>query len=271
MIRVLGLYDTARNEWDKVAYIHDSLAEETCVNGQITEVVFHQAGSEFPRDAGYALVIPGGGIPAGADFASVDSGELLMKLDRGRVRGVVNSGFVQVSSKVEFWRKIVAGVLTVSDKASRGERRDTAGPALSDLAEALGAEVQYSAVVPDDRDEIAGKLREWTDGDTRPELIMTTGGTGLSKRDVTPEALTDVGEKLVPGLGELMRSRSMLHTARGCLSRSIAVVRRGTLIIAFPGSETAVRQCFAAIAPSLRHGIAVLNDWESECGDVSNR
>jgi molybdenum cofactor synthesis domain-containing protein len=194
-----------------------------------------------------------------------------MKLDHGRILEVVNAGFAQVSSKVEFWRNIIAGVLTISDRASRGNRVDTAGPALSRLAEALGTEVKYNAVVPDDRDKIADKLREWIDSDARPELVMTTGGTGLSKRDVTPEALTDVGERLVPGFGELMRSRSMIHTARGCLSRSIAVIRGGTLIIAFPGSETAVRQCFAAIAPSLRHGIAVLNGWESECGDGPNR
>ncbi|MDR1482047.1 MAG: MogA/MoaB family molybdenum cofactor biosynthesis protein [Synergistaceae bacterium] len=271
MIRVLGLYDAARGEWDKLAYIHGGSAGETCVNGQTTRVVFHQAGSRFPADAGYFVVIPGDVVPENAEFAAVNSGELLMKLDRGRVLKVVNSGFAQVSAKVEFWRNIVAGVLTISDRASRGERADTSGPALSNLIEALGAEIRYRAVVSDDRDRIAAQLMEWTDRDASPDLIMTTGGTGFSKRDVTPEALIDVGEKIVPGFGELMRARSMLRTARGCLSRSIAVIRGGTLIIAFPGSETAVRQCFAAVTPSLRHGIAVLNGWDFECGNGQDR
>jgi molybdenum cofactor synthesis domain-containing protein len=271
MIRVLGLYDAARGEWDKLAYIHGSSAGEICVNGQAAEVVFHRAGLEFPRDAGYAVVIPGGIVPENAEFAAVNSGELLLKLDRGRVLEVVNSGFAQVSAKVEFLRNIIAGVLTISDKASRGERCDSAGPALSNLTRALGAEVRYSAVVPDDREKIAGQLREWIDRDGSPDLILTTGGTGFSKRDVTPEALMDVGEKIVPGFGELMRARSMLHTARGCLSRSVAVIRGGTLIIAFPGSETAVRQCFTAVAPSLRHGIEVLNGWNFECGNGQDR
>jgi molybdenum cofactor synthesis domain-containing protein len=265
MTRILGLYDVMRGEWDKLAYIHSSAAGETCVNGAASRIAIHAPGEAFQDGAGYAIVIPGS-APEDAGFIAVNSGELLLRIDSRSVTGVVNPGFAGVSARAEFWRIIRAGVLTVSDRAAAGERDDTSGAALISLIEATGAEVIHRDTVPDERDAIAGKLKEWADGSPCPELIMTTGGTGLSRRDITPEALTDVGERVVPGFGELMRSRSMLRTPMGCLSRSLAVLRGGTLIIALPGSETAVRQCFAAIAPSLRHGVGILNGWDSECG-----
>ncbi|GHS92810.1 molybdenum cofactor biosynthesis bifunctional protein [Synergistales bacterium] len=151
---------------------------------------------------------------------------------------------------------IRAGVLTVSDRGSRGERRDTAGPALAELLTAAGALVELSDIVPDEREIIASRVREWS---LSVSLILTTGGTGLAQRDVTPEALLDVGERVVPGFGELMRSESAKHTHNAALSRAIAVTFGRCLILSLPGSEKGARECFAAALPALRHAVDILN------------
>jgi molybdenum cofactor synthesis domain-containing protein len=166
---------------------------------------------------------------------------------------------------MEVIRPIRVGVLTVSDKGSRGEREDTAGPALADLVSAVGGVTEKRHVVPDEREMISAKLREWTDND-RLHLIITTGGTGISPRDVTPEALMDIADRTVFGFGEIMRARAVRYTSRGFLSRGLAVTRGKTLIMAFPGSERGARQCFEAVSPALRHGVEILNGWDSECG-----
>jgi molybdenum cofactor synthesis domain-containing protein len=151
---------------------------------------------------------------------------------------------------------IRAAVLTVSDRGSRGEREDTAGPALRGLLEALeGVEVVERDIVPDERETIAARLRQWAPS---VDLILTTGGTGLSDRDVTPEALSEVADRVVPGLGELMRAESLKHTPNAPLSRALAVTLGRCLIAALPGSERGARQCFEAIRPSLRHAVDTL-------------
>lgn len=162
-------------------------------------------------------------------------------------------------------RKIRAGVLTVSDKGAIGERVDTAGPGLAALLEKFGASVELTRVVPDERDKIADVLSDWAD-DKKLELILTTGGTGLSPRDVTPEALMEVGDRVVPGFGEHMRAQSISQTPHGILSRGLAVTRRSTLIIALPGSERGSRQCFEWIEPALCHAVEILNKRKAECG-----
>ncbi|MDL2263386.1 MogA/MoaB family molybdenum cofactor biosynthesis protein [Synergistaceae bacterium OttesenSCG-928-I11] len=217
----------------------------------------------MPSDADFVVVLPRDASIGDERFIAVGGGECLFWKD-GDV-SVVNAGFVEVSAPYEQWRKIRAGVLTISDKGACGERLDTAGPALADMIEALGSTVVRREIVPDDREKIAATLKAWADED-RLQVVLTTGGTGLSKRDVTPEAFMDVHDKLVPGFGETMRARSMLYTERGFLTRSLAVVRGETLMIAFPGSERAVRQCFEAIAGALRHGIEILSGWDAECG-----
>jgi molybdenum cofactor synthesis domain len=161
-------------------------------------------------------------------------------------------------------RPIRVGILTVSDKGSRGERKDTAGPALAELVGPLGAVVARTAIVPDDRLLIAETLRTWTDLEGL-QLVLVTGGTGLSSRDVTPEALQDVAERIVPGLGEAMRRKTEPLLDRSILSRSIAATRGKCLMIAFPGSERGARQCFESIAGVLRHAVEILNGWEGEC------
>jgi len=156
------------------------------------------------------------------------------------------------------------GVITASDKGARGEREDTSGPALMKLVQGLGGEVLEYEVLPDDQKLLAEKMCRWAD-EVGLDLILTTGGTGFSMRDVTPEATLSVADRLVPGIAEVMRMESLRVTPKAMLSRAVAVLRKQTLIINMPGSPKAVRECFAAIAPAITHGIQILKGEASEC------
>ena len=265
MSRVIGLYNIKENLWDKLVYVHTLSGGEACINGSQAKIYLHRAGEPFRCDMDYAIVLPKGTKVHSRRFFAVNSGECLFDVSDDASVFVKTPGFVSISSRFDFWRYINTAVLTVSDKCSRGEREDTAGPTLSDLAETIGAVVNLRATVPDERGSISEIIKKWCDEENL-NLILTTGGTGLSKRDITPEALADIQDKQVPGFGETMRARTMLYTPRSFLTRSLAVVRKDTLIIAFPGSETAVKQCFEAVMPAVRHGVETLCGWDSECG-----
>ena len=152
---------------------------------------------------------------------------------------------------------IRAAILTVSDKGSRGERADTSGAAVGELLATLDARVVRQDIVPDEHDVISSVLREWCDGGDL-DLVVTTGGTGLSERDVTPEAVRAVAERDVPGIAEAMRAEGMRHTPKAMLSRSVAAVRGRTLILALPGSEKGVRESLGAVLPVLEHAVDIL-------------
>jgi molybdenum cofactor synthesis domain-containing protein len=152
---------------------------------------------------------------------------------------------------------IRAAVLTVSDKGAAGQRVDTAGPAVAALLRTIDAEVAETAVLPDVREEIAAQLRRWAD-ESRIDLILTAGGTGLSSRDVTPEATLDVAERLVPGIAELMRETGRKSTHLSSLSRSVAVTRGRTLIVNLPGSERGARESLEVILDLLPHAVELL-------------
>lgn len=152
-----------------------------------------------------------------------------------------------------------AGVLTISDKASRGERVDTSGAAIAELLSTIGASIERTDVVPDEAPQISDTLRSWADSGEL-DLIITTGGTGLSPRDVTPEATTEVIERPAPGLGELMRSEGLKHTPMAALSRGVAGVRGRCLIVNLPGSEKGVRESLTAVIDILPHAVEILRD-----------
>jgi molybdopterin adenylyltransferase len=156
------------------------------------------------------------------------------------------------------------GILTVSDKGARGEREDRSGPAIREMMAVAGAEVAQTGIVPDEEDTIKAVLVRWSDEGL--DLILTTGGTGFSPRDRTPEATKAVIEREAPGLAEAMRRAGMERTPTAMLSRAVAGIRKRTLIVNLPGSERAVRENLAVILPALPHGIEVLAGTASECG-----
>jgi len=155
------------------------------------------------------------------------------------------------------------GILTVSDKGARGEREDRSGPAIRQIMEAAGGEIVRARIVPDEQDEIRAALIDWSDEGL--ELILTTGGTGFSPRDWTPEATKAVIDRETPGIPEAMRRAGMEKTPMAMLSRATAGIRKRTLIVNLPGSEKAVRESLDAILPALPHGVEILKGTASEC------
>ena len=158
-----------------------------------------------------------------------------------------------------------AGIITVSDKGSKGERVDASGPAIEEMIKQIGGRVEKYIIVPDEKQDIKEAIIEMSDN-LGLNLILTTGGTGFSKRDVTPEATLEVIERHVPGIPEAMRARSMQITPKAMLSRAQAGIRKQTLIINLPGSPKSVRENLEVIIPALKHGIEILTGQASECG-----
>ena len=150
-----------------------------------------------------------------------------------------------------------AAVITISDKCSRGEQVDTSGPALCAMLEEAGYTVCRTAVVPDEAEQIRAELLRCAD-EAHIALVLTTGGTGFSQRDITPEATLSVIERETRGIPEAMRWASLQITPRGCLSRSVAGIRGKTLIVNLPGSEKAARENLAAVLDPIGHGMEML-------------
>ncbi len=157
-----------------------------------------------------------------------------------------------------------AAVVTLSDKGYAGEREDKSGPRICEMLEEAGYEVTRTLILPDEYKEIKECLCTLCDRD-RVDIVFTTGGTGLSPRDCTPEATLAVAEKNVPGIAEAMRLASLKVTPRAMLSRGVSVIRGQTLIINLPGSPKAVKENLEAVLPSLEHGLAILTGRTGEC------
>ena len=155
--------------------------------------------------------------------------------------------------------KITAAILTISDRSSRGEREDKSGPVIQELLESINAEIKDYRIVPDEKDVIADAMMEFADK-IEVDLIVSTGGTGLAPRDVTPEATLEVIGRRVPGIEEAMRAESIKITPHGMLSRAIAGIRNRTLIINLPGSPKAVRETLSVVLPAIPHAIEIMRD-----------
>jgi molybdopterin adenylyltransferase len=159
---------------------------------------------------------------------------------------------------------IKTAIVTISDKGSRAERVDGTGPAIRAELEGKGYSVEYYNMIPDEQDQIEKELKYLCD-EMKIELILTNGGTGFSQRDVTPEATKNVIEKYVPGIGEVMRMRSLQVTPKAMLSRAIAGIRGKSLIVNLPGSPKGAVENLQFILPALPHGIEILIGTASEC------
>lgn len=157
------------------------------------------------------------------------------------------------------------GILTVSDKGHAGERHDASGPELASLLDRQHYDVKHFQIVPDEHEAIVEALVAWSDQE-KLDLILTTGGTGFTPRDITPEATLAVAERLAPGIPEAMRAAGLAKTPHAMLSRGVAALRGGTLIINLPGSPKGAKESLEAVLPALPHALEKLKGSEAECG-----
>lgn len=157
---------------------------------------------------------------------------------------------------------ISVAILTLSDKGSAGEREDLAGPLIREMITGIGATVEYYEVIPDEKGLIKEKLIAFS---KKVDLVLTTGGTGLSPRDVTPEATREVIDKEIPGIAEAMRSAGLGKTKRAMLSRAAAGIRGNTLIINLPGSPKAVKEGLEAVMDVIPHAVEKIKGSTEDC------
>jgi molybdopterin adenylyltransferase len=159
---------------------------------------------------------------------------------------------------------IQAGIITVSDKGSQGKREDLSGPAIAEMLAGADIIVQHTSIIPDEQDVIQKEIIDFADVKNL-DLILTTGGTGVSPRDLTPDATLKVIDKEIPGMAEAMRRQSMLITPHAMISRAVAGIRGKTLIINLPGSPKSVRENLTVVLPALKHAIEKIKGDDSEC------
>jgi molybdenum cofactor synthesis domain-containing protein len=204
-----------------------------------------------------------------ARFETIDCP--LFLVNEGHYSGAESSGSAvagRVQSRPEMTQPVVSflaedamfklAVLTVSTSGSQGKRDDSSGQAIKDLLEGDGFQVVRYEIVSDDKDTISAKLAEWADSND-VDLIVTTGGTGLGRYDVTPEACSAILDKEVPGMAEAMRAKTLEFTPMAMISRSVTGIRGNTLIITLPGSTKGVQECLAVVMPVIPHALELLH------------
>ena len=162
-----------------------------------------------------------------------------------------------------------AAVITLSDKGSRGEREDKSGPLIVEMLTAAGYVVEETMILPDEAKALKAQLIRMADG-RQVNLVLTTGGTGFAPRDVTPEATLAVCDRLTPGIPEAMRYASMQITSRAMLSRALAGIRKGTLILNLPGSPKAAKENLEAVLPAIGHGLEMLSGRPADCAKLTD-
>ena len=179
---------------------------------------------------------------------------------------VLSGGMIQPGDEIELKDResFTFARITMSDKGAAGEREDESGPLIDRMMEEAGYEMIESVMVPDEYDMIVSELMRLAD-QRRVNIILTTGGTGFSPRDVTPEATEEVCERMAPGIAEAIRAYSMTKTPRAMLSRAVSGIRGQSLIINLPGSPKAVEECLEFILPVLGHGVEILTGRTSDC------
>ena len=188
---------------------------------------------------------------------------------------VIKGGDIKVGDNVKVIeadpkRPLTASVITVSDKGSRGEREDESGPIIVDMLKEYGYDVKETMVIPDEKMLIEKQLARLAD-QRKINLILTTGGTGFARRDVTPEATKAVCEKMAEGVAEAIRANSMQYTSRAMLSRATSGIRKESLIVNLPGSPKAVKESLSFLLDNVKHGLDILRGTASECARKEGR
>lgn len=194
-------------------------------------------------------------------------GECIMS-GEGVFARVIKGGHIKEGDRIatEKHNVFTAAVITLSDKGYRGEREDKSSPIITEMLINEGYSVEEKILLPDDKAMLKKELIHLCD-QRQVCLILTTGGTGFSQRDITPEATIEVCDRMARGISEAMRAYSMTVTKRAMLSRGESGIRKKTLIVNLPGSPKAVRECLGYILPELKHGIGILRGTEGECGN----
>ena len=262
--RVLGFSGRFRDR--PLVYIHNDEEGETLVDGSSFGIVLAGAGEGEIKEDLLGIIVPEVPEIGPGDFLRFSDGVILKQRHETGTKGsfcVVSKGFLSVSSLFCPWTALGVGILTVSDKGSRGERRDTSGPALEKSVPSIGGFPAKTGIVPDEAERISEMIREWIASGL--DIILVTGGTGISPRDVTPEAVRSLGGKEIPGIGEYMRWKTSFDNERSILSRSVAVACSGTIVVTLPGSERGAVQCFNSIAPVLRHAVEIVTGRSGDC------
>ncbi|HPE91654.1 MAG: MogA/MoaB family molybdenum cofactor biosynthesis protein [Synergistales bacterium] len=262
--RVLGF--SGRFGDRPLVYIHSDEKGGALVDGSPLGIVLAGAGEGELGEGLFGIIVSEVPEIDPGDFLQFSDGVILKKSPENGTKGsfhVASKGFLSVSSLFCPWTALKVGILTVSDKGSRGEREDTSGPALEKSVHSIGGFASMTGIVPDETESISGRIREWIASGM--DIILVTGGTGISRRDVTPEAVRSLGGKEIPGIGEYMRWKTSFDNERSILSRSVAVACSGTIVVTLPGSERGAVQCFYSIAPVLRHAVEIVTGRSGDC------
>ena len=224
--------------------------------------IYHKMGDcIMPREGVFAKVLSPGDISAG------DKMEVILPQKAGQLAvGETATGTTTTEKALsgQGGIRFRAAIITMSDKSSSGEREDLSGPVILKMLEKDGYLVQEQIILPDDFDMLKNALIDLSDR-RQFDLILTTGGTGFSRRDITPEATLAAADRNAPGIAEAIRAYSIQITDKAMLSRGVSVLRGGTLIINLPGSPKAVHESLAYILPHIGHGLEVLRGEVSEC------
>ena len=229
-MRVLRLYAPSLIGDHTLCYVHKNIKGESFVNGTSLKIKLAYAGEKLEdketKDS-LTVVIPRETQLKEGDFLVFEEHDTLLRWHKeNELLKVEIPGFLSVSTKYTIWKPICVALLTISDKGYLGERVDTSAPKLEELVLSQGGIVMERDIVSDDIEGIVGKIKDWCDNGYN--LILTTGGTGISGRDNTPEALMHLAHKIVPGFGEMMRMKTTPYTKHSFLTRGLAVVRSPT-------------------------------------------
>lgn len=255
--RLIRIYDGEKDV--TMAYLHVGNKGETMVDGMVKKIFITAPMPLLPLNESALTLVLSHGVEDSENLVSFDNGEVILKLHSDNEAEIFKGGFLRLSMEYDEWFPINLGILTVSDRRSKGELIDTSAPSLEEISQSIGAVRKNYDIVPDEIDEIQRVVRHWCD-DVGLDLILITGGTGISRRDVTPEAILEISDKIIYGIGEYMRWSTSLNNPMSILSRGMAVTRGKTVIVALPGSEKGATECFSAVSPTLRHAVEVLTD-----------